>query len=303
MTGMPTPTAAADDESLAIAPRTDEPRTDEPRTDEPRTSEPVASEPVASEPVAGVIGLSAPQGRIVGSLIEKQLVTPQQYPLTLNALVLACNQASNREPVVAYAEEQVVGALDELKERRLVRFVLPSHGRSVVRYRHVLDETFGVDAPQLAILAMLLLRGPQTVGELRTRTDRMASFDGLAAVEHELALLAGAAPPLVARLARRPGQKEERWDELLREPDLSGDTPPGPGSAGRPGSPGIPVSPGAPGGSPSTVTEEPPGSPMAGPPSGLASSMAELRSDVDRLTSDVVSLRAALEELRASLGG
>jgi uncharacterized protein YceH (UPF0502 family) len=288
MTGTPTSTAATDDESLAIA---------------LRTGEPAASEPTASEPAASAIGLSAPQGRIVGSLIEKQLVTPQQYPLTLNALVLACNQASNREPVVAYTEEQVVGALDELKERRLVRFVLPSHGRSVVRYRHVLDEAFGVDAPQLAILAMLLLRGPQTIGELRTRTDRMASFDGLAAVEHELALLAGAAPPLVARLARRPGQKEERWDELLREPDLSGDTPPVPGSVGRPGSLDIPVLPGAPGGSPSTVTEESPGSPTAAPPSELASSMAELRSDVDRLTSDVVSLRAALEELRASLGG
>jgi uncharacterized protein len=288
MTGTPTPTAAPDEESLATA---------------PRLGEPAASEPTASEPAASAIGLSAPQGRIVGSLIEKQLVTPQQYPLTLNALVLACNQASNREPVVAYTEEQVVGALDELKERRLVRFVLPSHGRSVVRYRHVLDEAFGVDAPQLAILAMLLLRGPQTIGELRTRTDRMASFDGLAAVEHELALLAGAAPPLVARLARRPGQKEERWDELLREPDLSGDAPPAPGSIGSPGSLGIPVSPGAPGGSPSTVIEESSGSPTAGPPSGLASSMAELRSDVDRLTSDVASLQAALEELRASLGG
>ncbi|HEX4081759.1 MAG TPA: YceH family protein, partial [Acidimicrobiales bacterium] len=257
---------------------------------------PRTSEPAAGEPAAGAVGLSAPQGRIVGSRIEKQLVTPQQYPLTLNALVLACNQASNRDPVVAYAEEQVVGALDELKERRLVRFVLPSHGRSVVRYRHVLDEAFGIDAPQLAILAMLLLRGPQTVGELRTRTDRMASFDGLAAVEHELALLAGAAPPLVARLARRPGQKEERWDELLREPDPSGDAPLAPVSVADPGSPG------APGGSPSTVIEESPGLP-AGPPSGLASSLAELRSDVDRLTSDVASVRAALEELRASLGG
>ena len=200
--------------------------------------------------------------------------------------MLACNQASNREPVVAYAEEAVVGALDELKERRLVRFVLPSHGRSVVRYRHVLDEAFGIDAPQLAILGMLLLRGPQTVGELRTRTDRMTRFDGLAAIEHELALLAGAAPPLVARLGRRPGQKEERWTELLRASDLPDGAPPGP-----------------PAGSPPTVTEASPGSPMAGPPSGLADSVGELRSDVDRLMSDVAALRSALEELRASLGG
>jgi uncharacterized protein len=225
------------------------------------------------------VRLTAAQGRVVGSLIEKQLVTPQQYPLTLNALVLACNQSSNREPVVAYTEEQVVGILDDLKTRRLVRFVLPSHGRSVVRYRHVLDEAFGIDAGQLAVLAMLVLRGPQTVGELRTRTERMARFDGLAAVEHELELLAGAEPPLAARLGRRPGQKEERWTELLSEPHVPVDTEP-------------------------VVTEEPPGSsPAVGPSPGLADSVADLRSDVDRLAADVASLRAALEELRAGLGG
>ena len=106
-------------------------------------------------------------------------------------------------------------ALDELKELRLVRFVLPSHGRSVVRYRHVLDEALGLDNRQSAILAMLLLRGPQTIGELRTRTDRMAQFDGLDDVGHELELLASRQEPLAANVGRRPGQKEERWATLL----------------------------------------------------------------------------------------
>ncbi len=260
-----------------------------------------------AEPNGELVGLSTRQGRVVGSLIEKQLVTPQQYPLTLNALVLACNQASNREPVVSYTEEEVVGVLDELKERRLVRFVLPSHGRSVVRYRHVLDEAFGVDAPQLAIVATLLLRGPQTVGELRTRTDRMARFDGLAQVEHELALLAGAVPPLAARLARRAGQKEERWTELLLEPGPAPvDVPSGPSAqaptrSGPIAAPGDPVVAADGDGHPLTTTG--PSSPAGGAPSALAGSVADLRSEVDRLTADVASLRVALEELRASLGG
>ncbi len=121
--------------------------------------------------------LSPECARVLGSLVEKGLATPQQYPLTINALQSACNQTSNREPVVDYDETTVLAALDELKDQKLVRFVLPSHGRSVVRYRQVLDETLGLDARQCAILAVLLLRGPQTIGELRIRTERMARFD------------------------------------------------------------------------------------------------------------------------------
>ncbi len=164
--------------------------------------------------------LDAVEGRVVGSLIEKQLTTPQQYPLSLNSLTLACNQTSNREPVVSYSESQVQAALDSLKAKGLVRFVLPSHGRSVVRYRHVLDEKLALDARQLSLVGVLLLRGPQTVGELRTRTERMADFEGLAAVESDLEGLTRWEEPLVARLPRRPGQKEERWTQLLsEEPD------------------------------------------------------------------------------------
>jgi uncharacterized protein len=223
-----------------------------------------------------MLQLSASQGRVVGSLIEKQLTTPQQYPLTANALVLACNQASNRHPVVAYSEDEVSAVLDELREQRLVRFVLPSHGRSVVRYRHVLDEVLGIDAPQLALLAVLLLRGPQTVGELRTRTERMTAFDSLSDVEHELDLLVGAEPPLVARLARRPGQKEERWADLLQAEaaavaedvwDLGG---------------------------------SPTGSETDTPRPGASPS---LREEVAVLREEVAALRADVDALRSSLGG
>ena len=155
--------------------------------------------------------LSPECARVLGSLVEKGLATPQQYPLTINALQSACNQTSNREPVVNYDETTVLAALDELKDQKLVRFVLPSHGRSVVRYRQVLDEALGLDAPQCAILAVLLLRGPQTVGELRIRTERMAKFDSLDEIEHQLEFLGSREEPLAHNVGRRPGQKEERW--------------------------------------------------------------------------------------------
>jgi uncharacterized protein YceH (UPF0502 family) len=165
--------------------------------------------------------LDSVEGRVVGSLIEKQLTTPQQYPLSLNSLTLACNQTSNRDPVVNLAEFEVEAGLARLKEKGLVRFVLPSHGRSVVRYRHVLDEKLALDARQLALVAVLLLRGPQTVGELRSRTERMAKFDTLEEVDSDLEGLTRWEDPLVVRLPRRPGQKEERWGQLLAESDAS----------------------------------------------------------------------------------
>jgi hypothetical protein len=172
--------------------------------------------------------MSPVDSRVIGSLAEKQLTTPQQYPLTLNALVIACNQTSNRDPVVVYDDGIVETALSSLKESGLLRFVHPGHGRSATRYRQVLDERFGLDARGLSVLAVLLLRGPQTVGELRARTERMADFDSLEAVERELERLAGDPDPLVRKLPRRPGQKEERWAQLLsdepRETDTDSDT-------------------------------------------------------------------------------
>lgn len=153
-------------------------------------------------------------GRIVGALIEKQLTTPQQYPLTLNALLAACNQTSSRNPIVSYDERLVDTTLAGLKSRGLVRFVHPSHGRSATRYRQVIEEGLGLEPTQLALLAVLLLRGPQTVGELRGRTERMADLS-LQQVQEELDGLVGRPEPLVTRLEREPGRKEERWAQLL----------------------------------------------------------------------------------------
>jgi uncharacterized protein YceH (UPF0502 family) len=216
--------------------------------------------------------LSAPEVRVVGCLIEKQLSTPTQYPLTLNALMAACNQTTSREPVVRYEEHTVEGALQSLKEARLVRFVLPSHGRSVVRYRQVLDERLALDDRQLALLAVLTLRGPQTIGELRAHTDRMASFDDLAGIEHDLGLLADHPERLATRQERRAGHKEARWVHLL------GDPPPpdvAPGEALRP-------------------------DPLPGAPAETPGGALEDR--VRTLESEVAELRGALEALRDELG-
>jgi len=177
-----------------------------------------------------VVDLNAVEARIIGSLAEKQLTTPQQYPLTLNALVIACNQTSNRDPVVVYDDGIVETALSSLKDSGVLRFVHPGHGRSATRYRQVLDERFGLDERGLSLLAVLLLRGPQTIGELRARTERMADFGSLDGVSAELERMAGGPDPLVYRLPRRPGQKEERWAHLLAgeptevEVDTSSDT-------------------------------------------------------------------------------
>jgi uncharacterized protein YceH (UPF0502 family) len=159
--------------------------------------------------------LTPEEGRVVGCLVEKQLTTPQQYPLTLNALVAACNQSSNREPVVDYDDRVVEAALASLRTAGLVRFLHPSHGRSVIRFGQALDERLGLDDRALGLLAVLLLRGAQTAGELRIRTERMASFEGIADVDAELVRLSGRDDPLAVRLGRRPGQKEERWAQLI----------------------------------------------------------------------------------------
>jgi uncharacterized protein YceH (UPF0502 family) len=158
--------------------------------------------------------LQQAEARVLGCLLEKQLATPQYYPLTLNALLAACNQSSNREPVTDYAESEVAGALAGLREQGLVR-VVHSSGNRVPKYRHVLDETWGLDEAHRAVLAVLLLRGPQTLGELRARTDRMATFAGLEEIEEVLRLLSVREQPLARQLERQPGQKEARYAELL----------------------------------------------------------------------------------------
>ncbi len=199
---------------------------------------------------------------MLGCLVEKQLTTPQQYPLTRNALALASSQTTNREPVMTVDDEAVERALGELKELRLVRFVLPSHGRSVTRYRHVLDEAYGLDAARVALLAVLILRGPQTLGELRARTARMAEFGSLEHVQHELEMLAGQPEPLARLLPRRPGQKEDRWQQLL-------------------------------------VTEA---ADTGARPSAAEDAPNDLEIRVEALSSEVAELRDQIAEIRESLG-
>src|SRR5437763_1191786 len=159
--------------------------------------------------------LAAEELRVIGSLIEKELTTPQQYPLTLNALVAACNQTSNRNPVVTYDERTVESTVLGLKDQRLARVVHPAHGRSATRYRQVLHEALHLEREQLAILGVLMVRGPQTLNELKTRTDRAADLDDLGAVERTLGALTAREEPLVVRVPRQPGQREDRYAHLL----------------------------------------------------------------------------------------
>jgi uncharacterized protein len=150
--------------------------------------------------------------RVLGCLIEKQRTTPDAYPLSLNSLRLACNQSTNRDPVVQYDEETIRAALHRLGRRGWTR--LAGAGRAA-KYRHLLDEKPGLSADEQALLAVLMLRGSQTPGELRARAERMHRFADFAALEDTLARLIGRA--FVARLERRPGQKEERYAHRLGE--------------------------------------------------------------------------------------
>jgi uncharacterized protein YceH (UPF0502 family) len=150
--------------------------------------------------------------RVLGALIEKQRTTPDQYPLTLNALRLACNQATNRDPVVDYDEATIRDALQRLRQRGWTRYA-SGQGSRAAKYRHLLDEALGLGRDEIALLCVLMLRGPQTPGELKQRSDRLHSFGGLGELEETLERLIGR--ELVARLGRRPGQKEDRFTQLL----------------------------------------------------------------------------------------
>lgn len=159
--------------------------------------------------------LTADDVRVLGCLIEKQITTPEYYPLTLHALVAACNQKNNRFPVVTMDEETAVRALDRLRDRRLAATVAEA-GARVPKYKHNVWDTLGLDPGQLAVLCELLLRGPQTVGELKNRAARMHAFADGAAVQAALdALAARPGEPLVAKLPRQPGTKESRHTHLL----------------------------------------------------------------------------------------
>lgn len=168
-------------------------------------------------------GLSPEQIRVLGALAEKAATTPETYPLSSNALRTACNQRSSRDPVVEYNDATVTAAMLALRERELAKTVRGS-GSRVLKHAHAL-ERLGLDAPEIAVLAVLLLRGPQTIGELKTRCERQHAFESLDALETCLATLSERPEPLATRLEREPGQKEARWRHLLDTDPVSGTLP------------------------------------------------------------------------------
>ena len=155
------------------------------------------------------------EARVLGSLIEKQVTTPEYYPLTLNALTLACNQKNNRHPVTAYTENQVADALESLREKNLTYVFYGSTSR-VPKYKHVMPEVMRLNPAETALMCALMLRGAQTLGELRGNASRLHEFSSLEEVEHTLnELISRDMEPLVVRLPRQPGQKEGRFAHLL----------------------------------------------------------------------------------------
>ena len=169
--------------------------------------------------------------RVLGCLIEKQRTTPDQYPLSLNALRLACNQTTNRDPVVEYDERMIKAALERMSDRGWTRFASGASSRAL-KYRHLFDEALSLSDPEISVLAVLMLRGAQTLGELKQRSERLHSFASLEEVAQTLDGLAQR--ELVSRVERRPGQKEERYVQLLggaeedQAPDPIPETPAAP---------------------------------------------------------------------------
>ena len=159
--------------------------------------------------------LTVIEGRVLGCLMEKERTVPDQYPLTMNALVSACNQSSSRDPIMALDDFEVDASITSMKAEGLLRIVHPSHGRSVTRYRQVAVEKYELDEGAAAVMAVLLVRGPQTVAELRSRTERLHGFESAAEVEASLQQLLDSA--LVRLLERHVGQKEQRWQQLIAE--------------------------------------------------------------------------------------
>jgi len=205
--------------------------------------------------------LSPIQIRVLGCLIEKQAFTPEQYPLTLNALRTACNQKTARQPVTNYTEGEVGRTVRELETLGLAR---EEWGARVARYEHLVGKVLGLQSKGLALLCPLMLRGPQTLNELKTNSHRLYEFDDLDDVQYVLQRLAEHEPPLVMSLPRLPGQKEVRWTQLLAgEPDLE------------------------------ELAAQAASSPAAG---GLA-------GRVDALEAEVAALREELAALRSALGG
>jgi uncharacterized protein YceH (UPF0502 family) len=245
------------------------------------------------------VELTPEQVRVLGCLVEKERTTPDQYPLSTNALVAACNQRSNRDPVVSLDDRSVDQAMLELRQIGLARTVRPTGTRGH-KHRHVLDEAWRLEHDELAVLAVLMLRGAQTPGELRARTERYGELD-MPAVEAVLGRLADHDPPLATNLGRRPGQSQDRWTHLLSgtEPAAAGSTwsPPTPAAAGSTWSPPPPAAAGSAGTGPLPAV----GSAAAGA-TDLGARVAGLEETVARLEGSVARLEEAVAGLRAELG-
>ena len=225
--------------------------------------------------------LTPVQQRVLGCLIEKRWTTPDQYPLSLNALRLACNQSTNRDPVTRFDETEVREAAERLSRYGLTRLASGAGSRAT-KYRHLAEEGLGLDREQLAILCVLLLRGPQTLGELKGRTERLAHFAGLDDVERVLGQLADRG--YAERVPRRPGQKEDRFRHLLSGREETADAAPAPLTGGPVAAGGFdePVS------APADGFDAPVPAPAAN--DGLEARVAALEDEVARLRAQLAEL-------------
>jgi hypothetical protein len=170
------------------------------------------------------MALTNPEIRVLASLIEKEAAVPESYPLSLNALRLACNQTTNRRPVVAYDDRTVENTLMSLKSVGLVRFVHPSHGGRTTRYRHTAGERWRLSAGELLVLSALALRGAQSANEVKARVERLLPADEESTVEEMLDTLAARSPePFAVRISRRPGERDDRWASALGDPATIGE--------------------------------------------------------------------------------
>jgi uncharacterized protein YceH (UPF0502 family) len=234
--------------------------------------------------------LSSTEVRVLGCLLEKQRTTPDVYPLSLNALRLACNQSTNRDPVVDYDEATVRDALHRLERRRYARL---ASGSRAAKYRHLLAEALPLDEAEQALMSVLMLRGPQTPGELKQRAERMHAFADLAGVHETLERLIGR--ELALRLERRPGQKEERYAQLLEDAEADQDEAPAAQATASEAQASASEAQASASeaqattsGVRATTSEEPTAAPSGG------DELAELRERVERLEGEVAELRAAM---------
>jgi uncharacterized protein len=258
------------------------------------------------------VDLTAPEVRVLGCLLEKQRMTPEAYPLSLNALRLACNQSTNRDPVVQYDEATIRDALHRLSRRRWTRLA-SGPGSRAPKYRHLLDEALGLPNDEVALLCLLMLRGPQTPGELKQRSGRLHPFADLGAIHAALERLIER--ELAVRHERRPGQKEERYGHRLSDdaahpeggPVAAAASAQPPAASPAAAAPAAPPAAPAPGATPGAVARDGPPAP-ADVPAPAASPpppdprVRRLEEEVAALRADVGALRAQLDALRAELG-